>query len=159
MRTLMTRDSGMGVYDFGTPDTNMACLLDPACHDYANAWCAAAGNLIGTAACSSWSNFHPTPAQIAANNTNAGPALTPESQIAATAAAQAAVAADIAANPQAYSELCGTGLVPSPVDGSCIPCAFYQTPSNGVCIFSWIFGALVVGGLIGAGLLISAVKR
>lgn len=158
VRTMPRAGMGSPPLPSGDPASNMACFLDPTCRAEMNAWCYPLGGGV-TSACDSWMQFNPTPAQIAANNTNAGPALTPANQALATQMAETAVAADIAKNPQNYDALCGTGLVPSPVDGSCVACPFYQTPSNGVCVFSWIFGVLVVGGLIGAGLLISAVKR
>lgn len=147
---------GLGVaLPSGDPTSNMACYLDPTCRSEMNLWCGVAG---GTDDCASWMQFNPTPAQIAANNTNAGPALTPANQALATQQAQAAVASDIAANPQNYSALCGSGLVPSPVDGSCVPCAFYQTPSNGVCVFSWTLPAILAAGLLGLGILAIAIK-
>jgi hypothetical protein len=147
---------GLSAFDFGDPSTNMACYLDPDCRSWANGWCGAIGNVLGTSACVSWAGFNPTPAQIAANNTNAGPALTPDNQALATQMAQAAVRSDIAANPQNYGELCGTGLVPSPIDGACVACPFYQTPSSGVCVFNLTGFALLA---VAVGLLFMAVKR
>ena len=147
---------GLG-YSFGDPTSNMACYLDPACRAAVNAWCFTSP-LADAGTCASWLQFNPTPAQIAANNTNAGPALTPANQALATQMAQAAVASDIAANPQNYAALCGTGLVPSPVDGSCVACPFYQTPSNGVCVFSWTLPTILGAALLGLGLLAMAVR-
>jgi hypothetical protein len=147
---------GLG-YAFGDPTSNMACYLDPTCRSSVNVWCYTSP-LADAATCSSWLQFNPTPAQIAANNTNAGPALTPANQALATQMAQSTVAADIAKNPQNYDALCGDQLVPSPIDGSCVPCAFYQTPSNGVCVFSWTLPTVLVAGLLGLGLLAMAVR-
>jgi hypothetical protein len=146
---------GLG-YAFGDPTSNMACYLDPTCRSAINVWCYTSP-LADVASCASWNSFQPTPAQIAANATNAGPGLTVESQQVATQMAQAAVAADIAKNPQLYGDLCGSGLVPS-ADGSCVACPFYQTPSNGVCVFSWTLPTVIVAGLLGLGLLAMAVR-
>ena len=148
---------GMGAFEFGDPTSNMACYLDPTCRTEANVWCYTSP-FADPAKCASWNSFMPTPAQIVANNTNAGPALTPANQALATQMAQAALKADIAANPQNYGALCGDQLVPSPVDGSCVPCAFYQTPSNGVCVFSWTLPTILGAALLGLGLLAMAVR-
>ena len=153
--------SPAGSWAYGDPASNMACYLDPNCHDYANLACY--GPLFFGTGCASWRGFAPTPADIAANNTNAGPALTQASKDAATQEAQAVIAADIAAHPENYGALCPSGSIPSPVDGSCTPCPAGQTSSNGVCVTATDWGSLatgllIVGLLIGAGMLLKAIK-
>lgn len=145
----------------GDLDSMMHCYLDSNCRDFANLACYTF-DYFGDG-CSAWRAFNPTPAQIVANNTNAGPALTQASRDEATAQAQAAVAADIAAHPENYGELCTAGQIPM-ADGTCAPCPSGQTPSNGVCVaaFDWAllgYGLLAVGGLIGVAYLINTVKR
>jgi len=150
--------SAMATWKYGDPASNMACYLDPDCHDYANLVCY--GPLYFGAGCDSWRAFAPTPAQIGANDTNAGAALTQASKDEATRQAQAAIAADIANHPELYGALCPSGSVPSPIDGSCGPCPEGMSPSNGVCVknFDWSMVAMGVA-LVGIALLVMAVKR
>jgi hypothetical protein len=147
----------MSSWNYGDANSNMACYLDPDCHDYANVVCY--GPLFFARGCASWRAFAPTPGQIVANDTNAGPALTQANKDLATQEAQGVIAADIAAHPENYGALCPSGTIPQ-TDGSCVPCPTGQSPSNGVCVASFDWSSLATGVLLlGLGFLIFMVKK
>jgi len=62
--------------------------------------------------------------------------------------AQAAIAADIAAHPERYGDLCPTGQVPQ-MNGQCVPCPKGYSVSEGVCVAD--NSPLVIIGLLIAG--------
>lgn len=101
----------------------------------------------------------PTPAEIAADPSNAGGHLSAEAQAQAEELARQAIAADIAAHPENAGELCPPGWAPDPASNSlCSPCPQGTTPSNGVCVTTPPSTTLMF--LIAAGLIVfSLVKK
>lgn len=143
---------------YGDPQSNLNCAIEPECRSAANILCY--GPLFFTDKCASWRNYVPTPGEIVANQTNAGGELSEESRDAATRMAQEIIAAEIANHPDRYDALCPSGQIPQP-DGSCTPCPYGQTPSDGRCVKEWTWdeNLLIAAGVILLAALLIAMKK